>query len=182
MTLRLEKPSLRLLPSYIEAIREGIEVGIASRAAAEEIESDPEGYIKRLLDAQPFTVTNDTGQSFAVTDHEVTWITDGSRYIGTLDFRYSGNKEFLDHVAGHRGMVIRPSLRHQGYGGRAWRDTFEAVAGKMKERGWNSMHVTCRPDNKPSEALIKKAGGQLISENENSLGFGSYRTYKITFE
>jgi predicted acetyltransferase len=184
MSLKLVTPNPSLIPPYIEAIREGfrdMQLGFG-QAAPEEIESDPEAFLDKITDPAPFTVSLN-GNEYKVTGHEILWITDdGARFIGSLALRYSGDDEILKRYAGNRGMAIRPSLRHQGYGKRVWRDTFNDVVAKMRAQGLDHMIVTCDPDNGASAHLIELAGGVLEEKAGDVLGTGPSLRYKIVFD
>jgi predicted acetyltransferase len=183
MTLKLVKPSAELLPSYIEALREGqfsaMQLGFG-KATAEEIEADPQGWLAKVNDPAPFTYTFKSGPSFNVTEHELLWITDGSRFLGTVALRYKGDHELINVYAGHVGMAIRPALLNQGYGPRAIRSAFNDLAVRARDHGLSYVYATCNPDNNASRRLIEHFGGVLEERAEDVFGTGPNLRYKIS--
>lgn len=185
MTLKLVRPSRELLPSYTEALREGnfhsMQLSFA-RASADEIEADPEGWLARVNDPSPFTYTMKNGRSFNVTEHELLWITDGRRFLGTVALRYKGDHELMNVYAGHVGMAIRPALLNHGYGPRAIRAAFNDLAARAREHGLTYVYATCDPENHASRRLIEHFGGVLEEKTEDVFGQGPNLRYKIALE
>jgi predicted acetyltransferase len=151
-------------------------------ASKEVILADPEDYLRKITDTSERAVQMPDGSKFAISDHELFWITDGSRFIGTVSFRYAGDKELIELIGGHVGMAIRPSLLNRGYGVKAAEAAWHIVRQKMQERGIRSLIATCSPSNRSSKRLIEHNGGQLIDQSENIHGFGPNLTFQINLE
>jgi predicted acetyltransferase len=186
MQITLVTPNIELLPSYIEAIGEGkycnMALGGFADDSAETITAAPDDYIRRITGTSKRTVRLPDGSEFTIHDHELFWITDGTRFMGTVSIRYAGDKELIELVAGHVGMAIRPSLLNQGYGVKAAREAWVLIKQKMQDKGVRHIIATCSPSNRASKRLIEHNGGRLIHECEDIHGMGANLTYQIDVE
>jgi predicted acetyltransferase len=179
----LVKPSLELLPSYIEAIEEGsfcnMALGCFADDNASTIRQDVNAYIRKITDRAPRAVKTQNGCEFSLTDHELLWITDGRRFIGTVSLRYSGAPEIIDDYGGHVGLAIRPSLLNKGFGVRAAQEAWKLAGKLVQEKGLTRIRVSCSPGNTPSKRLIEHNGGKLIRRDEDVHGTGPNLLYEI---
>jgi predicted acetyltransferase len=178
MNINLSKPSIKLLPSYIEAIKEGeyinMQLGFGD-TPSEEINKNPKDYIKNITSKSPFTLTKND-KNYEVTEHEILWITeDSSRFIGTAAFRYKGDKELINTYAGNLGMAIRPTLKGQGYGSKA----LPLIIDRFKQKNFKSIIWTCNENNTASQKLIEKFGGQIEDKYEDKLFGGKGIRYRL---
>ncbi|HEY9776175.1 MAG TPA: GNAT family N-acetyltransferase [Planktothrix sp.] len=183
MKISLVTPNSELLPSYIEAISEGkycnMALGGFADDAVEAIERDRHGYLRKITNTCERKVRLPDGAEYTISDQELFWITDGTRFLGTVSIRYSGDAELIDLVAGHIGMAIRPSLLNQGYGVRAASEAWVQIKERMRDRGITHIIATCDPENRASKRLIEHNGGKLVQESKNLHGMGDNLTYRI---
>ena len=182
MALTLVKPAINLIPSYLEALREGNFVTMQpgfGNDAPEDIERDPAAYLAKVNAPAPFTFKFKNGREARVTEHELLWITDGPRFLGTVALRYRGDPEMLDVYAGHIGLAIRPALLNRGYGPRAIGNLRDELAKRAAEHGLDFVYATCNVDNRASARLIEFFGGILEEKTEDTFGHGPNMRYKI---
>ena len=181
--ISLVKPSHKLLPSYIEAIEEGsfcnMALGCFADDSASTIRQDFDAYIRRITDPAPRAVKTKNGSEFSVTDHELLWITDGRRFIGTVSLRYSGDPEIIDDYGGHVGLAIRPSLLNKGFGVKAAQEAWKLAGKLVQDKGLTTIRVSCSPTNSASKRLIEHNGGKLIRRDEDVHGTGPNLLYEI---
>ena len=186
MSIELVKPCLSILPSYLEALAEGAYCNMALGAFAdesvEEISSNPDDYLKRINDSSPRVVELPDGSEFTVFDHELYWLVDGNRYIGSVSLRYAGDRELIEEFGGNIGVAIRPGLLNKGFGVRAAALAWRLAATFFKERGINSIFVTCNPTNSASKRLIEHNGGKLAQEKNDAFGSGPSLIYVIDLD
>ncbi len=182
MGLTLVKPSIDLIPSYLEALAEGVFIGMQlgfGDMPVEEIRANPEKYVQTVTNKAPFSY-NLNGKTYWIRDHELLWITDGERFLGTVALRYEGDAELLEEFAGHIGMAIRPALLNRGYGPRAVMQAFEGIVSSFSSRGFKVIYATCDKGNDASARLIEHFGGQLAAEYDDLYGMGPSKRYKLT--
>ena len=183
MPIELVKPSAKVLPSYLEALAEGdfcnMALGAFADESPEEISKNPEEYIRRVNDSSPRVVQLPDGSEYCVTDHELYWLVDGDRYLGSVSLRYAGDRELIEEFGGHVGIAIRPALLNKGYGVRASALALQLTAPLFKARGIESIFVTCNPNNSPSKRLIEHNGGKLAKEKSDAFGTGPSLIYVI---
>jgi predicted acetyltransferase len=186
MAIQLVKPQKIFLPSYLEALQEGtfcnMALGAFADESAEEISNNPDEYIRRANDTAPRIVQLPDGSEYTVTDHELYWLTDGERYIGSVSLRYAGDKELIEEFGGHVGIAIRPGLLNRGYGVRASALALQLATTHFKRRGIDKIFVTCNPDNSPSKRLIEHSGGKLAKEKSDAFGTGPSLIYVINLQ
>src|SRR5262249_49107136 len=77
MTLVLEKPAQKYMPSFLEALREGpfthMALGGFGNTTAEEAARDPQAYLDKLTSPAPRDVATPNGKVFTLKDHEIFW-------------------------------------------------------------------------------------------------------------
>jgi predicted acetyltransferase len=183
-TITLIKPSASLLDSYLEALAEGSFCNMALGGFADDpradIVRDPEQYLRKINDSSPRALDLPDGSRFTITDHELLWITDSKRFLGTVSLRYAGDRELLEDYGGHVGLAIRPSLLQKGYGVLAAQAAWQSAAARLASRGnLRAIRATCHPDNRPSKRLIEHMGGHLVGSQENAYGTGPNLIYEI---
>ncbi|HEY9756558.1 MAG TPA: GNAT family N-acetyltransferase [Oculatellaceae cyanobacterium] len=183
MAIVLSKPSLELLPSYLEALAEGsfcnMALGDFGDESVEKISEDPSGYIARITDPAPRKVKVPNGSVYELRNHELWWLHDGLRFLGTVSLRFAGDREVIEEYGGHVGLAIRPALLNKGYGVRAAQLAWKLVAETAISHGLRAILVTCNPDNAPSRRLIEHNGGKLVKRLEDALGTGPSLLYEI---
>jgi predicted acetyltransferase len=182
MAIHLIKPSIELLPSYLEAIQEGnfcnMALGFGDESLAD-IMQDQNAYLHKLNNPSPFKFKLPNGAEFGITDHELYWITDGKRFIGSVPLRYAGDSEFMENFCGHTGMAIRPSLLNKGYGVKALMHAFELGGGIAKSKGLDYILASCDQKNTASMRLIEHAGGKLFRRHDAFCGAEPNLIYQI---
>ncbi|MBA3857120.1 MAG: hypothetical protein C0507_09465 [Cyanobacteria bacterium PR.3.49] len=183
MPIELVKPSAKVLPSYLEALAEGnfcnMALGAFADESPEDISKNPDDYIRRVNDTSPRLVQMPDGSEYSVTDHELYWLVDDNRYLGSVSLRYSGDRELIEEFGGHVGIAIRPGLLNRGYGVRASMLALQLATTHFKARGIHSIYVSCNPNNSPSKRLIEHNGGKLAKEKSDAFGTGPSLIYKI---
>jgi predicted acetyltransferase len=190
MTLKIVKPSLSLIESYNKSVRAGfknMQLGFGN-VPADEIEKDPEAYLKKLNSPEPFIVTlENCSKVFLVSKHEILWITDGKRFIGSFALRYEGDQEILDEYAGHIGLAIRSEFRSKKKvkqtssfrTHKAWKVIYEDIFKRIKNHDLDRIYMTCDPCNIESKNLIEKLGGIFVDEMPDVLKQGPSLRYQI---
>jgi predicted acetyltransferase len=182
MAIHLVKPSIELLPSYLEAVQEGKYCNMAlgfGDDALSEIMKDKDAYVQKLNSPVPFKFKLPDGSEFEITDHELYWITDGKRFIGSVPLRFAGDADFIENFCGHTGMAIRPSLINRGYGVKALMHAFELGGGIAKAKGLDYILASCDKKNTASMRLIEHAGGKLFRSHDGFCGAEPNLIYQI---
>ncbi|HNB21096.1 MAG TPA: GNAT family N-acetyltransferase [Candidatus Melainabacteria bacterium] len=176
MTFALVRPTKSILPSYLEALEEGdfcnMALGSFADETKEEIVRNPDEYIRKVSDESPRKVAMPDGSEFVVNEHSLLWLVDGERYLGSVSLRFSGDREVIEEFGGHIGIAIRPSLLNRGYGVKAAGLAWQLAGAYFKERGINSIYVSCNPYNHASRRLIEHNGGRLVKEKSDAFGTG----------
>jgi predicted acetyltransferase len=185
MTVHLVKPCEELLSSYLEAIQEGpycnMALGFADDTLAD-IMQDTNAYLRRITNPTTWKFKAPSGSEFNISDHELYWITDGNRFIGSVPLRYAGDRELIEKYCGHMGMAIRPSLLYKGYGVRALMHATELGRAVAKAKGLKLILLSCDRTNIASRRLIEHAGGKFLSSDEDFHGAGSILMYQISLD
>ena len=181
--ISLVHPTLKLLPSYLEAIEEGsfcnMALGGFADDPAKEIRQDEDAYIGKIKSRAPRMVKMQNGLEFSITDHELLWITDGHRFIGTVSLRYDGDPEIIDDYGGHIGLAIRPSLLNRGFGVKAAQQAWKLAGKLVQQKGLVKIRLSCSPTNTASKRLIEHNGGKLVRRDEDVHGTGPNLLYEI---
>jgi predicted acetyltransferase len=94
--------------------------------------------------------------------------------VGLLSIRWELSDELTEKY-GHIGYGVRPTRRNRGYATAMLRHALTVC----KEKGLNQVLLGCYADNLPSQAVIRKNGGVLISENDNYAEGRMSRYYEI---
>ncbi|MBX9948498.1 MAG: GNAT family N-acetyltransferase [Candidatus Obscuribacterales bacterium] len=186
MPIELVRPSKSILPSYLEALREGdfcnMALGAFADESAEEIANDPDEYIRKISDESARKVVMPDGSEFTVAEHSLLWLVDGDRYLGSVSLRFSGDREVIEEFGGHIGLAIRPGLLNIGYGVKAASLAWKLAGAYFKERGINQIYVSCNPQNSASRRLIEHNGGRLIREIRDAFGTGASLIFVIDLQ
>jgi predicted acetyltransferase len=186
MPIELVRPSITFLPSYLEALYEGtfcnMALGNFADESPEEIQKAPDDYIRRISDESPRVVTMPDGSEFTVAEHSLLWLVDGERYLGSVSLRFSGDREVIEEFGGHIGVAIRPALLNVGYGVKAAALAWKLAGPYFKERGIQSIFVSCNPTNSASRRLIEHNGGKLVKEKSDAFGTGPSLIFVIDLQ
>lgn len=184
MNLQLVTPSVALVPSFLEALSEGNFIGMQlghGDLPASVIEKDAQAYIDLVTDRKPFSYELG-GKMYEIRAHELLWITDGTRFLGTVALRFEGDREIMEEFAGHIGMAVRPALLNKGYGPRAIQKTLNIIAEKFIKRGLSHIFATCDLENSASSRLIQHFGGELVEKYDDLYGFGPSLRYIVKLD
>lgn len=156
--LHLGRPHKDLIPSYIEALKEGMKPA-RHATAAEEIEA----------------LTNDTDKIWPAFAHQVVnghddanscledmfWISARDRFLGYLALK-TDLRGLQALYGGHIGREIRPGLRGEGIGTWALEHILLYAAGE----GFSYVDIITAHDNVAAITSIKKCGGYFIEDIE----------------
>lgn len=183
MTLRFEKPSLKYVEAFAQALEEGpftyMALGGHGDISTEDLRADPEGYIELVNSSAPRVVKTSDGQEFTLKDHEIIWVLDNKdRFIGGVSLRFDQDCALIDDYAGHAGMSVRHGLIGKGYGVKAAIQGWQYVLEQAKKRGLSEVRASADPDNPNSWRLIKHLGGECIREVD-LYGWGPAKLYSI---
>lgn len=181
MYLKLVSPHEELVGSFLEALNEGQFIGMQlghGDVPASEIAANPARYIARINSKEPIFWTMNS-KEYAVRSHELLWITDGTRFLGTVALRYDGDTALIEDFAGHIGMAIRPALLNKGYGPRTIKAMYDDILQRFQSRGFHTITATCDPDNAASSRLIQHFGGVLVATSSDVHGTGPNLKYEI---
>jgi predicted acetyltransferase len=154
--VRLDFPSLKLIPSYAEALREGFYRGIQPQKSEDEIiqiEQKPSAYIESL-NKQGGSITLDNGDLVPKVPYENLWLSSDDIFIGEVSLRLQLS-DYLKKHGGHVGYGIRPSLQNKGLGTLA----LSLTKKRAVDKGIHKLLLTCSPDNIASKKIITKNGG-----------------------
>ncbi|WP_145136358.1 GNAT family N-acetyltransferase [Roseomonas gilardii] len=165
--LRLPQPEL--LPSYAAALAEGFVADSGSLPPEEGLLA----HMTSLNDPEtPVRLPDGSFARKVPCTHF--WLAIGDMFIGTVNCRYALTP-YLRRRGGHVGYAVRPGLRGRGF---ATRGLALALA-HMRERGFERVLLTCRPDNTPSRRAIERAGGVLEDEAPDAVSGELVRRYWI---
>lgn len=84
-------------------------------------------------------------------------ITGGDEEIGRIDLRL-GNSEWIVMYLGHIGYRVATKYRGNRYAARAT----QLLLPLARKNGFNTLWITCNPDNVASRKTCELAGGELI--------------------
>jgi len=107
------------------------------------------------------------GWTIAVTTLWLTNEEESRKVFGCIRLRHKNA-----NIHGHIGYDVPPRYRHNGYG----KKLLELSLPYAKKIGLNSIYLTCRVDNIPSESVIRSCGGKLydIITDPNGKVFKQY--------
>ena len=185
MAVFLARPSEKLLPSYLEAIQEGPYCNMALGFGDDPLPvilEDSDAYLHKLNNPAPYEYKMPDGSLFSITDHELYWISDGNRFIGSVPLRYMGDDAFIQNFCGHIGMAIRPSLLNRGYGVRALIHALTLARAAARSKGMDALLASCDKKNNASMRLIEHAGGKLVRSHDGFCGAQHNLIYQLNVE
>lgn len=153
-TATLERPSIQLKKSYLEAIAEFHNERRYIDVHIDVLENDFDTYLDTF--AKEALQENTTPDKVPQTTY---WLTNNGEYIGRLSIRHELNDHLLK-IGGHIGYDVRPSKRRMGYGTKQ----LELGLEKARELGLGRALLTCDKDNIGSRKIIESHGGVLENE------------------
>lgn len=184
-TIKLVKPSLTDLPSYVAALQAGwspdnVRKNVAAREQLEKIDVDAEDFLSSLDDP------NVIGGPIAMPDGSfvprlpsiVQWISDGD-FCGSIGFRWQqGSSALPPHVLGHIGFSVVPWKRGNGYARRA----LAMLLPQAKQQGLSYVELTTDPDNIASQKTILACHGVLIERFRKAAAYGSAEALRFRIQ
>jgi predicted acetyltransferase len=172
----LVRPTVAFRDSYLDALREGLQVRVPPGAAAiAAIEMDFEAHLASL-DNEGQTPHLDRGRLLPGVPSNMFWLVDKDRFIGAVSIRSRIDTHALAHFGGHVGYAIRPSMQRRGYGARQLELALQICRGM----GIAVVRVSCAEDNPGSRRVIEKNGGLLLRRCEGGdFTDGPYLMFEI---
>jgi len=185
MTLQLVKPALEYLPEYKAALERGwsadnVRGDVATREELQKIATDPAAFVAALDDPQA------KGGLIKLPDGSMVprlpgfrrWMWDGA-FCGSIGLRWQpGTSELPPHVLGHIGYAVVPWKRGHGYAKRGLALTLI----EARSAGLTFVHVTARPDNVASHAVIRANGGRLVERFQEPAAYGAEESLRFRID
>ncbi len=182
MTLQLVKPALEFLPEYKAALERGwsadnVREDAAAREELQKIATDPAAFVAALDDPQakggPIKLPD--GSTVPRLPGFRRWMWDGA-FCGSIGLRWQpGTSALPPHVLGHIGYAVVPWKRGRGYAKRAMALMLIEAHGA----GLTFVHVTARPDNVASHAVIRANGGRLVERFREPAAYGGNESLRF---
>ncbi|PPD23885.1 MAG: GNAT family N-acetyltransferase [Methylobacter sp.] len=173
--MRLVRPTLQHLPSYIDALERGWSPNTTRSAEGLEeltrIRADAQAFIEGLEDREakgpPITLPDGTSISRLPGFHRWLW---DDEFGGMIGFRWQpGTTELPPHCLGHIGYSVVPWKQCLGYATAA----LAQLLPEAKAIGLPFVEITTDPDNIASQRVILANGGVLIERFIKPPQFGS---------
>jgi len=173
--MRLVRPTLEHLPSYVSALGGGwsadnVRGVLAANEELAVIRADPDLFLAHLddIEARGPGVTLPDGSVVPRIPGLRRWMWDdqadsraqnNDRFIGSINLRWmAGGGPLPAHVLGHIGYAVVPWHAGRGHATQALGQML-AIA---RAQGLKSVELTTDPDNLPSQRVITHNGGVLI--------------------
>ena len=172
--IRLVRPTLKELPSYVAALeRDWSPDNLRLEVAAEQlilIRASPSRFVDGLHDpeakAGPVVLPN--GSRVARLPGMTQWIWDGS-FCGSVGLRWQlGVSSLPDYVLGHIGFAVVPWKRGLGCASRG----LALMLDEARAVGLAYVELTTDPDNLASQAVIRGCGGHSAERFCKAEAFG----------
>ena len=164
--MKILKPSVELLPSYAQALRQGWtgDQGTADRSVKEleVIALFPEALVASKDDplALGGDVILDDGTEVPRLPGYYRWMWDGE-VVGSINFRWAyGTTALPDHCLGHIGYSVAPWQQKKGYATSALRQ----ILPYAWELDMPFVELTTNIENLASQKVIKNNGGVRVGE------------------
>ena len=189
--LTLEKPDVRYKDSFVEHVKECLPYlekeenskthwwQSIARLEMYRLQNDFDEYIvKDRLDV----VNGSAAKEWNTEYHQYWIIKDGKEFLGVVDLRPQLNTPFLQEIAGHLGLMLRPSACGKGYGLHA----IGLARRILRKRGVHRFMITCNVHNDPSRKMIEKSiqlyGGAYDSTIEKEYDGKHWHTMRYWVE
>jgi predicted acetyltransferase len=179
--MRLLKPSVDLIPSYLGALQRGWSPDNLRPDAAEEhlqsIERDADAFVASLDDplAKAGPVTLPDGSKVPRLPSLRRWIWDGE-FCGHVAFRWTpGTEELPATCSGHIGYAVVPWRRNEGLASAA----LVGILPNARSVGLAYVVITTGPDNPASVRVIEKAGGEFVRSYTADEALGGHETLEF---
>jgi predicted acetyltransferase len=171
-------PATSFAASYIEALREGHQLGDDPPFAPDAIAAVAADFPAHLtaITRQGVLHTFPDGSALPLSPFTLFWfIEDGATFLGSFYLRHELANDYARRFTGHVRYGVRPSRRQQGIG------TAMLTAARVEAArfGFHRILVVCREANIASRRLIETCGGEFESAVEDPYGEGIKRRYWI---
>jgi predicted acetyltransferase len=155
----LTAPDLRLMASFVEAMREGYARDNLRPETPESIAAiaaQPEAFVRQMLKPPTSIVLPDGSVGERVPETHL-WYAEGETFLGSVGIRHRLNA-VLEQWGGHIGYAVRPSARGRGCASAMLQG---ALAWCRVNLPLQRVMLTVAEDNPASIRVIEKAGGVL---------------------
>jgi predicted acetyltransferase len=183
--MKLVKPSVEYLDSYLECLRRGWnpmslkESLVSYEKEIADINADSTKFFKQILNitggGEPVKMDDGT---FVERLPSITWWLWDGEFCGRIQFRWQHNTvELPPYCLGHIGYGVVPWKRNRGYA----KIALLLMLNEIKYCGLPYVELTTDVENEVSQKVILKCGGQLIGEFEKlpSNGGGKGKRFRI---
>ena len=160
--MRLVRPAMEHLPSYVAALRRGwspdnIRGPAATREELAAIDKDAARFVERMVDREaaggPIELAD--GSKVARLPGYRLWMWDGE-FCGSIGFRWQpGTSALPAHVLGHIGYTVVAWKQRRGYGTKALALMLE----EARKEGLAHVEITTDDGNEASRKVIVANGG-----------------------
>lgn len=173
--IALLRPTLRELPSYVDALERGwspdnVRGAEAAREQLDRIHADAAAFIDSLDDPEAKAGPAKLPDGSLVTRLPgiTLWIWDGD-FCGAIGFRWQpGTTSLPDYVLGHIGFAVVPWKRGLGMA----RQALALLLPAARNRGLAYVEITADPENMASQKVIQACGGRLIETFKKAAAYG----------
>jgi predicted acetyltransferase len=163
--MRLVRPALDHLDSYVDALRRGYSPdNLRGEAAAQEdlafIACDAAGFLASLDDreARGAPITLPDGSRVVRLPGFHRWMWDGE-FAGSIGIRWQpGTSALTASCPGHIGYSVVPWKQRRGYA----KSALATMLGEARAIGLAYVDITTEPENIASRKVIEAHGGQLV--------------------
>jgi predicted acetyltransferase len=183
--VRLVRPSMEYLSSYVSALERGwspdnMRGAEAAREQLEAIAANPEKFLSGLVARRPNgeVITLPDGSQAPRLPGFHRWLSDGE-FCGSIGFRWQvGTSVLPPYVLGHIGYAVVPWKQGRGYATEALRELLQEVRAEELEY----VEITTDPDNIASRRVVERNGGVLVEQFIRPAAYGSVPAlrYRIT--
>jgi predicted acetyltransferase/ribosomal protein S18 acetylase RimI-like enzyme len=181
--MRLVRPAMEHLPSYVTALNAGwCADNVRKETLREElaaIEKDASAFVASQFDREargPPVKLPDGSEVARIPGYRL-WMWDGE-FCGTIGFRWQpGTTALPAHVLGHIGYSVVPWKRNLGYAKRA----LAMMLDNARREALGHVDLTTDPDNVASQRTIVANGGVLVERFKPlpAYGGGDKLRYRI---
>jgi predicted acetyltransferase len=173
--MRIARPDLSHLPSFVEAAERGWSMDLRGSAAAseqlEKLRADPQGFLDSLEDrlgaGAPIRLPD--GSAVPRLPGFQRWLWDGE-FCGSIGLRWQpGTMALPEYCLGHVGYGVVPWKRKRGYATSA----LAQLLPEARALGFPHVDLTTDPGNLASQKVIAANGGFLVGTFIKPVQFGS---------
>jgi predicted acetyltransferase len=179
--LRLAKPSVELLPSYVAALERGwshdnLRGAVAAAEELAQIRKDPAAFVASLDNREGVgLVTLPDGSKVPRLPGYRRWMWDGE-FAGSIGLRWQrGTAALPEYCLGHIGYAVVPWKQGLGYATHA----LIAMIAEARAVGLPYVEITTEVENIASRRVILKAGGVLHEEFDKPAAYGGGRSLRF---